>query len=357
MGIGKKVLKAQNLDVEKPKTKKNIFVYTKKSNCPLISVIVPVYEVEKYINKCLDSIVGQTYKNLEILLIDDGTQDRSGDICEEYAKSDLRIKVFHKENGGLSDARNYGLERASGEYLTFVDADDFLDSDYIEYLYSLIEESGCRLSLCSLHVLYTSSGRVWNKGNGKKVVINGETCIEMMCYHEEIDTAAYAKLCHRSLFEEVRYPKGKIFEDIGTSYLLFDQCEKIICSFIPKYYYVIRDNSIVTSSFNKKKLDFLDMTDQMADYVDSKYPDLLEATLRRRGYARFSTLNQMIEENSAEHVKIRQEIIRYLRKIGWRILGNSRAPKRDKIAYMVLYCGYPVYKFFWKIYIKYQRGK
>ena len=255
---------------------------------PLISVIVPVYGVEKYVAKCLDTIINQTYRNLEIILVDDGTKDRSGIICEEYAKRDGRIKVFHKENGGLSDARNYGIEHSTGEYLTFIDSDDYLDLDYVEFLYNLIKK-GYRMSLCSLHVVYTSNGHIENKGNGKEVILSGKQCIEMMCYHEEVDTAAYAKLMHRDLFDKVRYPKGKIFEDIGTSYLLFDQCDEIICSFVPKYYYVIRNNSIVTSEFNLSKLDLIEMTNQMADYVNVKYPDLENATLRRRGYA---TLHQ-----------------------------------------------------------------
>jgi glycosyltransferase involved in cell wall biosynthesis len=324
-------------------------------NDPLISVIVPVYGVEKYIAKCLESIIHQTYHNLEVILVDDGTKDNSGEICEKYAQKDSRIKVYHKTNGGLSDARNYGIERSTGEYLTFIDSDDYIDPDYVEFLYRMIEK-GYKLALCSLHVVYTSNGRVSDKGNGQEMVISGKQCIEMMCYHEEVDTAAYAKLAHRSLFDTVRYPKGKLFEDIGTSYLLFDQCDEIICGFVPKYYYVIRENSIVTSSFNLKKLDLIEMTDKMADYVDAKYPELKDATLRRRGYARFSTLNQMLNVEKAEYIEKRSEIIRFLKKNSVKIIKNPRTPKRDKVAYLCLMCGFPVYKFFWRLYINHQRG-
>ena len=322
---------------------------------PLISVIVPVYGVEKYVAKCLDTIINQTYRNLEIILVDDGTIDRSGIICEEYAKRDGRIKVFHKENGGLSDARNYGIEHSTGEYLTFIDSDDYLDLDYVEFLYNLIKK-GYRMSLCSLHVVYTSNGHIENKGNGKEVILSGKQCIEMMCYYEEVDTAAYAKLMHRDLFDKVRYPKGKIFEDIGTSYLLFDQCDEIICSFVPKYYYVIRNNSIVTSEFNLSKLDLIEMTNQMADYVNVKYPDLENATLRRRGYAYFSTLNQMLDVKAHEYIRKRIEIIRFLKKNSSKIIKNPRTPKRDKVAYFCLKLGFPIYKYAWKLYIKHQRG-
>lgn len=323
---------------------------------PLVSVIVPVYGVEKYINKCIRSILAQTYFNLEILLIDDGTKDKSGIICDEYAKKDSRIKVFHKKNGGLSDARNYGIECATGEYLTFIDSDDYIDKDYIEFLYNLLNNGRYKLALCSLHVLYTSNGKVWNKGNGKTMVISGKKCIEMMCYHEEVDTAAYAKLYHKDLFKNVKYPKGKLFEDIGTSYLLFDQCKEIICSFFPKYWYVIRNESIVTSAFNEKKLDLIEMTDKMADYVNLKYPDLYKATLRRKGYARLSTLNQMLDVNEEKYTSIKKDIIKFLKSNSIVICGDKRTPKRDKLAYLCLMIGFPVYKFCWKLYIKHQRG-
>jgi glycosyltransferase involved in cell wall biosynthesis len=326
-----------------------------ESDEPLISVIVPVYGVEKYINKCLDSIINQTYENLEIILVDDGSKDSSGRICDEYALKDERIRVFHKSNGGLSDARNFGIEQSTGEFITFIDSDDYIDLDYIEFLYHLIKK-GYDLAVCSLHVVYTSNGHVCDKGNGREIVVSGKKCIEMMCYHDEVDTCAYAKLAHRRLFSKVRYPKGKLFEDIGTTYLLFDQCDKIICSFVPKYYYVIRENSIVTSSFNLHKLDLIEMTNQMARYVDEKYPEIKDATLRRRGYAYFSTLNQMLDVKENEYIEIRKKIIKFLKRNSFDIIKNSHTPMRDKVAYLSLNCGFPIYKFLWKSYIKYQRG-
>jgi glycosyltransferase involved in cell wall biosynthesis len=325
------------------------------NNKPLISVIVPVYNVEKYIERCLDSIINQTYNNLEIILVDDGTQDHSGDICDEYAKRDNRITVIHKANGGLSDARNCGIEHSTGEYLTFIDSDDYIDCDYVEFLFNLVKK-GYKLALCSLHVVYPKKSKACDLGSGKEIVVSGKECIEMLCYSEEVDTSAYAKLIHRSLFNSVRFPKGRIFEDHGTSYLLFDQCDKIICGFVPKYYYVIRDNSIVTSPFSLKKLDLIDMTNQMADYVSNKYPDLKDATLRRQGYAYFSTLNQMLNVDEPEYIEKRKEIIKFLKSNKSSVIKNHRTPKRDKLAYYCLSLGFPFYKFCWKLYRKFQRG-
>lgn len=322
---------------------------------PLISIIVPVYNVEPYIERCIESLINQTYVNIEILLVDDGSRDNSGVICDRFAKLDKRIKVFHKENGGLSDARNYGLDRANGEYISFIDSDDYVDIDYIEFLYNLINE-GYKLALCSLHVVFTSNNRIVNKGNNKKYVLDSEKCIEMMCYQDEVDTAAYAKMAHKSLYKDLRFPKGKLFEDIGTTYLLFDQCEKIICDFTPKYYYIIRENSIVTSKFNSKKLDLIEMTDKMASYVNRKYINLKKATLRRQCYARFSTLNQMLNIKDAEYLNERKKIVKFLRTHGLSVICDKKTPNRDRVAFLCIYLGYPVYKIMWKLFRRVERG-
>lgn len=323
---------------------------------PLISVIVPVYGIEKYIDKCIKSILQQTYNNLEILLIDDGSKDRSGEICDYYKNIDDRIVVFHKDNGGLSDARNFGIDHSTGEYLAFIDGDDYIDNDFIEYLYKLIISNNYLMSICSLHVLYTSNNRIFNKGDNTTRILSPHECIEMMCYHDRVETAAYAKLYHKSLFRNIRYPKGKIFEDIGTTYKFFNECPSIIAGFVPKYWYVIRENSIVTSSFNKHKLDFIEMTDEMAEFVNLHYPDLKDATLRRQGYARFSVLNQMFDIKELEFVKIRKEIIQFLLVNKKKICSNPKTPKRDKLAYYLLSIGFPIYKFCWSMYLKIQRG-
>jgi len=315
----------------------------------LISVIVPVFKVEKYIRKCLDSIVTQTYPDIEIILIDDGSPDTCGEICEEYAKSDHRIKVYHKENGGLSDARNHGIERASGEYFTFVDSDDYLDNDYVEYLKSLIDSSNCKMSICQHRTLY-DSGKVRDHSHNGIEVMRTRDCLERMLYHDVIDTSAWAKLYHRSLFDTVKYPKGKIFEDIGTTYRMMVQCEKIAVGYEAKYNYVFHNNSIVNGSFNEKKFDMLDMTDSMAEDVVKIFPDLSAAVLRRRVYARFSTLNQMLNTNNYETE--RKKIIGFIKGNFKEILTNEKAPKRDKVALILLGISYKLYRLCWLQYQK-----
>lgn len=320
-------------------------------NQPLISVIVPVYNVEKYLRRCLRSIYEQTYKNIEIVLVDDGSTDVSLQLLEEYAKKDSRAKIIRQKNMGLSAARNTGIRYSKGEYLTFIDSDDYVTHDYVEYMYKLLEQNNfsSSLALCSLMNTFPN-GRSKNMGNNEERIISGKECIEMMCYHNLVDTCAYAKLGKRELYDEHFFPVGKLFEDIGSTYKLFEQCRTVACGFKAKYFYSIKENSIVTSKFKPSKLDLLEMTDQMAQSVNTIYPDLAEATARRQVYARFSTLNQTLGEPSTK--MIQRKLKEYIVAHKSAILNNPKAPRRDKIAYGMLSLGLPIYEYMWKAYLK-----
>ena len=283
---------------------------------PLISVVLPIYNIESYLDRCMEAVLNQTYSNLEILMVDDGSPDGCPQICDRYAEQDSRVRALHKENGGLSDARNYGIARARGEYITCIDPDDYVDPDYVEYLYRLIDKYETRMSICQ-HVTEYDNGSVKDHGSSGDELMDIETCLRRMLYHDVIDTSAWAKLYHKSLFDTVSYPKGKIFEDIGTTYALI-------------------------------KLDLLEMTDKMGHEVIRVYPSLKQAVLRRRVYARFSTLNQMLGTDDYE--KEREQIIRFILHHKKRILKDPRAPRRDKIAIRLLSVSYGLYKAFWRTY-------
>lgn len=317
----------------------------------LISVIVPVYNVELYLKKCINTLLQQTYRKLDILLVDDGSTDDSGVICEAFANLDSRVRVFHKENGGLSDARNYGIERARGKYITFIDSDDYIELDYVEYLYKLLVKGKCLMSLAAHNVVLENGDIIHNKKVHKKNEnLSKRECIKKMLYHDLIDTSAWGKLYSIELFDDIRYPKGKLFEDIGTTYKFFMKCDEVACGYESKYNYIIRKNSIVNSKFSKGKLDLIEMTDEMAADVEKAYPDLSTAVMRRRIYARFSTLNQML--NVHELKDIREEMIKFIFLNQNAIYGNSNAPKRDKIAIFLLHLGFPIYKEAWKLITK-----
>ena len=313
-----------------------------------VSLIVPVYNVAPWLEECLDSALGEP-GDIEIVCVDDGSTDGSGAILDAHAAKNVgRMKVLHKENGGLSDARNFGIAHAKGEYITCIDPDDYVDSDYVEYLYGLILKYETKMSVCQ-HITEYDNGSKKDRGSSGDELLDIETCLRRMLYHDVIDTSAWAKLYHRSLFDTVSYPKGKIFEDIGTTYALMMQCDTgIAVGYESKYHYMYHMNSIVNSSFSPKKLELLEMTDRMAHEVVRAYPSLKQAVLRRRVYARFSTLNQMLGAEGYD--KEREQIIRFILHYKNRILKDSRAPRRDKIAIRLLSANYGLYKAFWTTY-------
>lgn len=312
----------------------------------LISIIVPVYNVEEYLNRCIDSILLQTYNNIEILLIDDGSLDKSSQICDEYMKKDKRIKVIHKKNGGLSDARNVGIDIARGKYITFIDSDDSVEKDLVEYLYKLVINFNTKMSICSHRVIFDEGKRIKVLGNGKEEKLTSKECIKKMLYHKQVDTSAWAKLYNRNLFNDIRYPKGMLFEDIGTTYKFFLKSRFIACGYLAKYNYYVRKNSIVTGKFSKRKLDLLKMTDMMGEEVLSIFPDLKDAVLRRRVYARFSTLNQMIGVCNMHDIRI--DLINFIKMNAIKILIDKLVPIRDKIAIILLCINYKIYELIWK---------
>ncbi|MDO4941754.1 MAG: Stealth CR1 domain-containing protein [Lachnospiraceae bacterium] len=311
---------------------------------PLISVILPIYNIEKYLPECMESVFAQTYKNLEIIMIDDGSPDGCPALCDKYEKRDSRVVVYHKENGGLSDARNYGILRAKGEYITCIDPDDYVDEDYVEYLYALICKYGTKMSICQ-HRVHYDNGSVKENGSEGSELLRTKTCLKRMLYHDVIDTSAWAKLYHKSLFEEILYPKGKIFEDIGTTYALMMQCGSIAVGYESKYNYIFHQQSIVNGTFHANKFDLISMTDKMAKDVLSVYPDLDKAILRRRVYARFSTLNQML--NTDEYPKEKKKIIQFIKKNWKNILCDRSAPNRDKLGLILLGFNYNLYRACW----------
>lgn len=314
----------------------------------LISVIVPVYNSEKYLRPCLESILNQTYRHIEIILVDDGSTDNSGKICDQYAKLDRRVRTVHKENGGLSDARNTGLKLAAGAYITFVDSDDRILPDMVEYLYRLVKKYNCKLSLCTHTIIWDNGRRKKEIGNGSEEKLSCEECLKRMLYQDVINTSAWAKLYSTELFSEVTFPVGKLFEDIGTIYKLFIKSSKVACGYANKYEYWIRKDSITTKSFSDKKLELIEMTDLMGCEVLRLYPNLTDAVLQRRVYARFSTLNQML--NTVGYEKKRNEIIGFIKEHSSFVLNNPLASVRDKIAVLLLvYGGYNVYKYTWQV--------
>ncbi len=316
----------------------------------LITVILPVYNVSQYLYRCIKSVINQTYKNIEIILVDDGSTDESGCICDEFANLDQRIKVIHKENGGLSDARNAGIEIAKGEYLTFIDSDDYVDEDYVEYLYHLVCDNQALMSICSHTVVY-DNGTVLKKETGEYQLLDSKVVLERILYDEDIDLSAWAKLYHKSLFEDIRFPVGRLFEDAATTYKFIDKSNQVMIGSSSKYYYMIRSNSISNASFSRKKLDLITSTKEMCDYCISRYPELKDAALRRLTYSYMSTLSQLAN-SKVKDKEVQKELMSFIRKNGLKVLLDSRSKNRDRLGIMSTFFGFYTYKCIWQFYRK-----
>lgn len=229
------------------------------NNNYLISVIVPVYKVEKYLRKCIDSIIAQTYKNIEIFLVDDGSPDNCGAICDEYAHVDERIKVIHKENGGLSSARNAALDVATGDYVMFVDSDDWVEPDFCYSALEMVLKEGVKMAAFGYNnICYEKDNKRYKayKRFTKSVRTIGasETIRHIILKDDVIFNFAWNKIYDRQLFEKIRYPYGKTFEDNAVTYLLANKSDKIFVSDNVLYNYVRRNDGISGKWYSPKHI-------------------------------------------------------------------------------------------------------
>ena len=307
---------------------------------PLISVIVPVYNIENYIKRCIDSIISQTYRNLEIFLVDDGSKDKSGQICDEYASRDVRITVIHKENGGLSDARNAAIDVAHGEWITFVDGDDFLTNTAIESMYHVVEMFGVQI-VCCLHKLvyegkHSDFDEAYDENNIS--VYSQEKALEKMLRQSEIIFSAWAKLYSAKLFCNIRYPKGELYEDLATTYKLFAEVKNVALIRIEGYGYVVRSGSIQQSKFSKGKMVQLRFAEEQKEFLDKQFPELENATTECLVSVCFHILFAIMGSNEFEAEKKKvKKIIRENRK---KLLFSKRTSKKARFGCLLSYLGF-----------------
>ncbi|MBR2289251.1 MAG: glycosyltransferase family 2 protein [Clostridia bacterium] len=239
----------------------------------LVSIIVPVYNVEKYLARCVETIMAQTYQNIEIILVDDGSKDNSGKMCDEFASQDSRIKVIHKENGGISDVRNQGMKVATGDYIGFVDSDDYIAEDMFETLVNLLEENDADISIVSFYEYYNGILLGVRKNEEKEIMSKTEAIKELLI-DRKIQSYTWNKLFKRELFDGLQFPTGKNFEDIATLLLIFERANKVVLWENPKYYYLRRDDSIVGVRNTKTYTDYLEVIYDKYLYLKDKYPEI-----------------------------------------------------------------------------------
>ncbi len=343
---------------------------------PLISVVVPVYNVANSLERCVESIIAQTYQNLEILLVNDGSTDFSGKLCDILAQRDPRIRVFHQENQGLSAARNTGIEHLQGQYVTFVDSDDALRTDLVSYLYGILLRERAQISICSFDEVtmqddkqpseasnaFTSPApfrRPFAQPTVREIrTFDRPAAIQAMLLEQGFTMSAWGKLYMADLFRTIRYPVGKLYEDVGTTYKLVLESERITFGNQSLYDYYQNPASITKQAFSFRKLDLIDLTDQMCINIMAELPQLEDVTRLRRVHARFSILRQMDrppQGQKTDYRRARRQISQYLRQHRADVLKNSLATRRDRLAMCSLLLGRPAFSLAWKIYRQFCR--
>lgn len=239
----------------------------------MVSIIVPVYNVEKYLDRCVDSIINQSYKDLEIILVDDGSKDSSGSICDEYLLLDKRIKVVHKENGGLSDARNVGIDRALGDFVCFVDSDDFIHPEMVERLVKAQEDNCADMVVCNFCWIEESETEFYKNNNvltNNYEVFYGEDVRKQLYLNNIITAISCCKLFKKEIFATLRYPVGKLHEDEFVIHYILDKCNVSVYLEDKLYFYLKHENSISNRKTSKNIFDAIEAYDDRWKFYKSK---------------------------------------------------------------------------------------
>ena len=303
------------------------------NNDYLVSVIVPIYNVELYLSKCINSIINQTYSNLEIILVDDGSTDNCGIICDKYAKEDNRIVVIHKSNGGLSSARNAGLDASNGELIGFVDADDYLELNMYEKLIENMNQYNSDIAICDYYFVRNNKININSKfENNMFVSVGKEKFNNVQNEYSRITEPSWNKLYKSILFENIRYPKGKIFEDSYILCDILDKAKNVSYLLEPLYYYVYRKNSII-HSFSVRHFNSVDSINKRIKFFnDKRYYDLAKEEKNRKMNCLIINLSKMkrygIKDKKIEK-KYYQELVNTNKEVKWK--GTTKYNKFYKV--------------------------
>lgn len=302
---------------------------------PMISVIVPVFNVEKYLKRCIESILGQTYRNLEVILVDDGSMDRCPQICDEYASKDVRIKVIHQKNGGLSSARNRGLDISSGEFIGFVDSDDYIYADMYESLLAKMQESGADIVVCGVADEYEDVAEGLHSDTyyvKQETEVSGRTALQYILEDRILVSHAWDKLYKRELWENIRFPIGKRFEDMYTTYLTIAKAEKVLMIPDKKYVYIHRSGSTSYTKMLNNCFDIFGAYCEWVSFAERNMPDMLPVVLEKAVVMGTDTYNMALRKINNEDVSINVgQIAAFLKKWEKDLLKSTNITKKYKI--------------------------
>ena len=309
-----------------------------------ISVIIPVYNVKQYLEKAFSSVVNQTYKNLEIILVDDGATDGSGELCDELAKTDGRAKVCHKENGGLSSARNYGLKNATGEYVIFIDSDDYIHEEMIESLYEEAKKADADVSVCGIMNVYSTKASPQCQEVTLRFECGPKEFLKELLIGEKIPGSICNKLLKKEIADELSFPVGKIYEDAFYHLDLVQHAKKYVVTTKPYYNYYHRGDSITTQRYNPEKLNMIEAYTGYIKYIKKEYPELMPEAFFRLAYAYFVVLDSMLLEKEYKSLPDYKKIVGFLKKNAFLIFRNPIFRKGRRIAALALKVNVSIYR-------------
>ena len=296
----------------------------------MISVIVPMYNAEEYIDACVESILAQTYKNFELIIIDDGSTDRSSLMIDSYTYNDERVRIVHRENEGAAAARNIGLKYAKGDYICFIDADDTVHNTYLSYLAELITEYNADIAISSYRNVFSPACLEDEPEESDRRAMTGKEALADLLYQRHFMSVPWGSLSKKSLWEHVSFPEGTKAEDMGTIYKLYAAAKKVAYGDKALYNYFQRSGNTMFSTSATRNIDYFKHSRQMVNYMNHNFKDIAGA-----GYSRhFSTCLQILSETKVNggNKALKAAVYDDIRKLQYRVLHDKDAKLRNRAA-------------------------
>lgn len=262
----------------------------------LVSVIIPVFNSEKYLSIMMESVLEQTYHNIEIILVNDGSDDNSGKMCDRYAEQDTRVKVWHIENGGAAVARNVGIQNSRGKYICFIDSDDMIANDYIDYLIDCIKKYDLDIMVCGYKKVYYLDQCISNDKEYPVKKMSGADALEDMLYRKNLTSGPCYKIVLRDIVLNNMFPEGRLFEDLGCVYKWYAEATSVGYSEKVGYYYFMHENSCQHSQFREKKWDLIEISEEIYNFVKQNFPEKIPASVNRLFVSAVQLLREIPKE-------------------------------------------------------------
>lgn len=317
---------------------------------PLVSIIIPVYNTEKYLEQCLDSIIYQTYKEIEIVLVDDGSTDGSYKICEEYACNDKRIKLYRQKNTGQAAARNNGIFHSNGEYILYADSDDYVNLNYVESLVSIAQEYKADLVQCYAEKFWENGKREKIKIADDIVAYTASQALEEFCYQRKFSASPWGKLIRKKIMDSLEFPVGMGYEDMAIMYKVIGKAKKIVLYPKVLYYYRQHKSSTMHASFSDKKVDRIRVAEQLKQYIDVNFPENSKAVKTRYLLANLQLLMDLPYRK--DYKEIRNMVRDNIRSVRWTVVHDDKSKNGIKVMAVASYLGIPIIMLMGRVYKK-----